>query len=90
MQRAIMMHKRMNNNALSYLSNLFTEENGHSSYNLCSSDQNVDVPAVRTECNKRSFAVSASSLWNSLPNSLKCEPSLWKFKDELKHSTILH
>ena len=90
MQKAIMMHKIMNDNAPSYLSDFFDKAIGHSSYNLRSSNRNVSVPAVRTECYKRSFAVTASSLWNSLPDSLKCETSLRKFKHELKYSTILH
>ena len=84
------MHKIMNSNAPSYLLDFFEKAIGHSPYNLRSSDHNVSVPAVKTECYKRSFAVSASSLWNSLPDSLKCEKSLRKFKNELKHSTVLH
>ena len=45
---------------------------------------NVQIPNVRTECYKKSFAVSASFLWNSLPNDLKEEKSLSKFKTQIK------
>ncbi|CAB3984831.1 Hypothetical predicted protein [Paramuricea clavata] len=80
-QKAIMMHKIMNGNSpYSYLSEMFEKQSGSTTYDLRSSDFNVRIPNVRTEC----FAVSAAFLWNSLPNEIKEEKGLSKFKAQIK------
>ena len=78
------MHKIMNGNSPSYQSEMFEKQSGSTIYDLRSSDLNVQIPNVRTECYKKSFAVSAAFLWNSLPNELKEEKSLSKFKIQIK------
>lgn len=83
-QKAIMMYKIVNGYSPSYLSEMFEKQFGSTIYNLRSSDRNVQIPNVRTECYKRSFAVSGSLLWNSLPIELKEEKSLSKFKTKIK------
>ena len=62
----------------SYLSEMFEKQSGSTTYDLRSSDLNVQIP----ECYKKSIAVSAAFLWNSLPNELKEEKSLSKFKTQ--------
>lgn len=83
-QKAIMMHKIINGCAPSYLTEMFEKQFGSTVYNLRSSDKNIQIPKVRTESYKRSFAVSGSMLWNSLPNSLKNEKILSKFKKGIR------
>ena len=61
-QKAIMMHKIVNGCAPSSLSEMFEKQFDSSIYNLRSSDRNIQIPNVRTECYKRSFAVSGSIL----------------------------
>ena len=83
-QKATMIHKIMNNCAPSYLSEMLENQFGPTNYNLRSSEKSIQIPKVRTKCYKRSFAVSGPILWNSLPNSLKEEKSLQKFKQKIK------
>ena len=53
-------------------------------YHLRSSD-NIQIPKVRTEQYKRSFAICGSVLWNSLPNYLEEENSLAAFKRKIEN-----
>ena len=79
-----MMHKIKNENVPKYLTQMFEKQFGSSNYYLRSSDKNVEIPNVRTDCYKRSFAVSGAVLWNSLPDSLKEIKNLSNFKQKMK------
>ena len=45
--------------------------------------QLLQVPRSRTEIFTRAFQISAATIWNNLPLSLKLQPSLSSFKKEL-------
>ena len=83
-QKAVMMHKIKNENVPKYLTEMFEKQFGSSNYHLRSSDKNVEIPNVRTDCYKRSFAVSGAVLWNFLPDSLKEIKNLSNFKQKMK------
>ena len=79
-----MMHKIVNGHAPSYLSEIFDKQFGSTVYNL-RSDNNIQIPTVRTKSYKDSFAISGSRMmWNSLPNSVKNKRDLSKFKNEIR------
>jgi hypothetical protein len=54
-KKAIMMHKIMNGNSPSYLSEMFEKQSGSTTYDLRSSDLNVQIPNVQTECYKKAL-----------------------------------
>ena len=83
-QKAQMMHKIINSNAPKYLTQIIKNHCGSNNYNLRSSSRNIEIPSVRTEYYKRSFAVPGLLLWNSLPNSLKEETNFSTFKHKIK------
>ena len=83
-QKAVMMHKIVNGHAPTYLREMFENQMASTNYSLRSSN-NVQIPLVRTDCYKGSFAVSGAVLWNSLPDFLKNEQSLVKFKNHIKN-----
>ena len=64
----------------SYLSGMFDSNTSRLSCNLHSSGMNLIVPQARTNYLKNSFASAGAKLWNSLPSSLKEEPSFKQFK----------
>ena len=80
-----MMHKILNHKAPSGFLGLFRPETGANFYDLRSSTENVEHPLIRTEYYKRSFVYSGAKVWNSLPEVLKKESSLKRFKDLLKN-----
>ena len=69
-QKAIIMHKINNGTAPSYLTEMCQIPEA-SVHNLRSSSENIKLPKVHSESYKRSFAVSGTMVWNSLPDSLK-------------------
>ena len=46
-------------------------------------DDLLSVPQCRTELYKRSFSVSAATLWNSLPGTIRRAQTLGIFKGRL-------
>lgn len=83
--KAIMMHKIINGKTPSYLKELFTNSNVSNHYSLRDKTKlDLQIPRARTDYYKKSFVFSGAKLWNSLPNSLKEEKSLSKFKSKLK------
>ena len=64
-QKAIMMHKITHAHAPSCFGDMFDKEFGLVVYNLRSSNKNIQIPKVRIECYKKSFAISGSRIWNS-------------------------
>ena len=78
-----MLFKILNNNAPSYLKELFNYNDGAQSFGLRNANLNLSLPSVKTELYQQSFAFSGAKLWNTLPNDLKTETSLKSFKDKL-------
>mgnify|MGYP000639311820 CR=1 FL=1 len=70
----------------SYLSAMFDIYKSQLSYNLHSSQMNlpVIVTQARTNYFRNSFASAHTELWNSLPSSLKEEPSFKQFKPKAR------
>ena len=70
-QKALIMHKTVNDLAPDYLQCLFTQRH-IKDYNLRNFEQNLSLPKPNTNYLKRSFSYSgASCLWNNLPQDLK-------------------
>ena len=44
---------------------------------------NLALPAVKTDCYRKSFAYTGAKCWNALPDELKCERSFGAIKDRL-------
>ena len=78
------MFKIINGLTPSYLSDMFTRTSSLSGYGLRSSRMNIELPKNKTNYFKNSFAFTGAKLWNNLPNSLKEEKSLDRFKSEQK------
>jgi hypothetical protein len=86
--KAVMMHKIikiLNHKAPLCFLGLFRPETGANFYDLRSSTKNVELPFIRTEYYKRGFVYSGAKVWNSLPEVLKKESSLKRFKELLKN-----
>ena len=80
--KLIMMHKIVHNKAPTYLKEMFTFSNPD--YNLRSNNNfKIQIPHARTDYYKNSFAFTGAKLWNKLPNMLKAEADLSKFKSKL-------
>ena len=68
-----------------YLNNLVTLYTPGRSLRSSSDERKLCVPYVSTKSfGERSFFYSAPSIWNSLPNHLRCSESLESFKSALK------
>ena len=85
--KAVTIHKIMNGNAPSYLTNSLSTVNEGTSYNLRGKN-NLTLPLPRTEYGKRSFLFSGAQVWNSLPSNLKTEKSLNIFKKGISSSLL--
>ena len=72
---ALMMFKVNHGLCSSYLSSMFDINTSRLSYNLRPSGMNLTVPQARTKYFRNSFASAGAKFWNSLPSSLKEEPS---------------
>ena len=83
-QKSIMMHKIVNGQAPSYLTEISEKQIGSTVYNLRTSN-NIQISKVRTKSYYDSFGVSGPIMWNSLPDSLKNEKNLSKFKKEIRN-----
>jgi len=67
----------------SYLSNLLTLQN-HSRNQRSSNTRLLLVPFIKSEQTRRSFSFAAPTIWNSLPPSLRTDPSITSFHARLK------
>ena len=81
-QKALMMHKAMNDLAPEYLQSLFSQR--HSIYNLRNCEGRLILSKLSTNYLKRSFSHSGAMLWNNLPKSLKNAASVEHFKRNIK------
>lgn len=82
-QKAIMMFKIVNGSAPSYLQDIF-KVNGGTNYDLRRSDKNLRIPKARTDFYRYSFAFTGARLWNSLPDDIKTEQIISRFKKKIK------
>ena len=82
-QKAIMMFKIVNGLTPPYLKEMFKDDIGSQYYSLRQSNT-LQIPKVRTDIYRNSFAYTGAKLWNSLPKDLKEEPSISKFKKRIK------
>ena len=73
--------------APSYVTDMLQKKQSHSC-NICSSSHNMPLlnrPAhSKATLGDRSFSFASSSVWNSIPNDVRCAPSLSSFKSRLK------
>ena len=77
--KGISMHKVLNNNSPNYLAQLFISHQSH----YTNSRNNLYVPRPRLYLFKTSISFAGASLWNSLPQNIKCCISLPCFKRNL-------
>ena len=76
-------HKVLTHHQPGYLSELSVEY--WPVYNLCSEDKILLViPWMKTKIASRAFRVSAPTIWNSLPLSLRCTTTISSFRSQLK------
>ena len=68
-QKTILMFKTMNNRALEFLHNLFSDRNTH--YSLSNADGKLNRLRPPTVYMKRSFSYCGAHLWNILPESIR-------------------
>ena len=78
-----MMFKILNNDAQSYLQNLFSVRD--SEYNLRNSEIKLNLPKPRINYLKQSLCYSGGLLWNSLPQNIRVLRSLPLFKNSLNY-----
>ena len=77
--RGTMLFKSLNNLAPIYMKNMFSKRSSTHSFKLRSHKYNLTLPKPKTEYAKRSFSYKGATLWNNLPNELKCITSLHSF-----------
>lgn len=82
--KAIIMYKIVNDLAPHYLKDIFKFSNTLNNYNLRQSKLNLELPPNRSNYYNSSFAFTGAKLWNSLPNDLKEETSLKRFRTRLE------
>lgn len=82
-QKSIMMFKIVNGMAPPYLIDMFSKKTTKSQ-SLRRSDKDLELPQVRTEQYRKSFAFTGAKLWNSLPKIVKEKQSLGSFKHSLR------
>lgn len=82
----LLTFKCLKNGEPQYLQNLLSQKMSENEYSLRTSRKG-NLREIRTNLSygDRSFAASAPKLWNSLPNEIKCEDSITKFKKKLKY-----
>ena len=83
-QKAVMMYKIVHGHAPSSMADIFSSQQDSEIYNLRNSSLNLEIPNVRTEIYRKSFAFTGAKIWNNLPDDLKKEPSLNAFKKKIK------
>lgn len=83
-QKAIMMFKVVNGLAPPYLIDMFSKKQSSKTYGLRGSIKDLQLPKVRTDYYKTSFAFTGAKLWNSLPNRIKEQETLKSFNKELE------
>ena len=77
-----MMFKIMNGMTPAYLEDIFSSNIGRSVYNLRTSWRNLALPSVKTDYCRKSFAYTGATIWNALPDDMKCEKSMGTFKNK--------
>ena len=87
-KQAIMMFKIKNGTAPQYLLEMF-EKTHEINYSLRRSLHDFKLPKVRTETYKKAFAFKGVKVWNALPDDVKSEISLTRFKKEIKYLSDL-
>ena len=79
--QGLLMYKCLHEKAPNYLSDTFTLMSCiHSHYTR---HELLQLPKSHSSHNKRSFAYSGASLWNSLPADIKGASSFWCYKQLL-------
>src|SRR5271155_312648 len=79
---ALLTYKTLTNKQPSYLLDLITPL--PASGRRSSSQNRLVTQRVKSTSGQRSFFYSAPTIWNSLPNSLRCSNSLDSFRSNLK------
>jgi hypothetical protein len=82
--KAVTMHKILNNQAPEYLVSLFNFSQSPYSYHKL----NLSFPKPRLDIYKTSLAYSGVSVWNSLPIEIRSQASLKAFK-KMVHSYLM-
>ena len=82
--KVLMMFKIMNGMTPAYLEDIFTRNIGRSVYNLRISRRDLDLPVVKTDNYRNSFAYTGAKVRNALPEEMKYEKSMRAFKQKLE------
>ena len=83
--KAIMMYKIVHGHTAPYLKDMFNKQKSSEVYGLRNSKLGVQIPQARTSHFRNSFSFTGASIWNSLPENLKDEKSLFSFKRHIKN-----
>ena len=81
-QKAVMMHKVVNDLTPAYLNEMFT--NTDTGYTLRNNENKLQLPKPRTDYLKRSFCYDGAAVWNKLPENIRTTSSLRVFRKKLK------
>ena len=81
----ILVFKYFENSVPTYIADMFMPlMNVHDYPTRAAISRKLLLPQFRTESGQRTFVMRASRIWNSLPENLRCSPSLSIFKIQLK------
>ena len=83
--KAIMMYKIVYGHTAPYLKDMFNKQKSSEVYGLRNSKLGVQIPQARTSHFRNSFSFTGASIWNSLPENLRDEKSLFSFKRHIKN-----
>ena len=83
--RLILFYKMVNQQAPSYLTALLPDKVGNRSQYSLRNENNYQTIACKTALYSNSFLPATIQTWNSLPEDIKNSPSLYSFKQKLKH-----
>ena len=83
---SVLVYKTLHYKSPKYFAEHFIlmSSNIHTSRLRSADNQTLVVPRTNLVFGNRGFSVAAPAAWNTLPNSIKCAPSLDIFKERLK------
>ena len=82
---AMLTYKCLNNKAPQYPQNLIQIKQPNDSLRSSTDLMILEYPTFeKAEYKKRRFSYAAPTVWNRLPRSVRCSPSLKRFKKDLK------
>ena len=82
-ETATLTYKSFNSLAPNYLRKLFAKCSDERKRFLCSSENDLKMPLLKTIIGQRACSYCVAKLWNSLERATKLVPSLKTFKEQL-------